>query len=219
MAQEQIPLHELPAWLQAVAARLGSQSFSEPLKRCAVSVRAATKQNFSKSRGPNGQTWPPIKFPRPRGGGGQKPLRDTGLLMTSVTTKGAQGSIEQVGDTSLRIGTNVDRATIHQYGGILRPKSGKALAIPLTRQAVNAGRPGRMANLKLVWPKGKSHGWLVEEKGGRGKSGRGANTIMHWLLVPKATIPARPFLGWNPEMADECSKIVGDWTEQELAKV
>lgn len=217
MAQEQIPLNELPAWLQAVAARLGSQSYGVPLKRCAVSVRAATKQNFSKGRGPDGQTWPPIKFPRPRGG--DKPLRDTGLLMASVTTKGAQGSIEEIGDVSLRIGTNLDRAVLHQYGGMLRPKGGKALAIPLTREAVNAGRPGRMSNLVLVWPKGKAHGWLVEEKSGRGKNNRGAQTVMHWLLVPKATIPARPFLGWNPEMADECGNIVGEWTEQELAKV
>lgn len=213
MASQVLPLEQLPAWLNAIAARLNSQSYAVPLRRCAESVRSATKRNFARGQGPNGQTWPPLRFARVRGGGGQKPLRDTGLLMASVTTKGAKGAIESITDSLLRIGTNLDRAALHQHGGILRPK-GKALAIPLTRQALAAGRPGRMANLELVWPKGSKTGWLVERKGGKR-----ARTTMHWLLVPRVTIPARPFLGWNDSMANECGLIVSEWTEQEMAKV
>lgn len=213
VAQE-LPIEQLPAYLQTLVDRLGGMSFAEPLKRrCAESVRSFTKQNFSKGQGPNGEAWRPLMNPRPRGAGGQKPLRDTGLLMASVIAKGGKGSVEQVTDSSLVIGTNLDRAAIHQYGGVVRPKGGRALAIPLTRQAVTAGSPRRMPGLVLVWPKGSKAGWLQTAPQGRKK------VVRHFLLVAKVTIPARPFLGWNSDMADEQAAIIGEYAEQQLAKV
>lgn len=211
--QQQIPVANLPAYLEAMLARIRTLSFAQPLqKQCAESVRSFTKQNFARGRGPGGETWAPLKMPRPRGSGGQKPLRDTGLLMASVTTRGAKGTIERVTDLTLTLGTNLDRALIHQHGGILRPKSGRALAIPLTRQAVTAGSPRRMSGLVLVWPQGRRAGWLQTSAQGR------RQPVRHWLLKTSVTIPPRPFLGWNDEMANEQAAIIGEHVERELAR-
>lgn len=210
-AQQQLPIAALPGWLEAANARLGGMSFADPLRRqCAESVRSFTKQNFSRGRGPSGETWAPLKMPRPRGG--QKPLRDTGLLMASVTAKAAKGAIERVTDSTLIVGTNLDRAAIHQYGGILRPRKGRAIAVPLTRQAVTAGSPRRMPGLVLVWPRGRATGWLQTPAVGRRPA------VRHWLLKSSVMIPPRPFLGWNNEMAEEQAAIIGEWAERELAK-
>ena len=200
-----IDIAQLPAWLNTVQRALGSMIFTEVLsgsgKTVSQVVISFTKRNFSRSASPDGAAWTPLKM---RQG---KPLWDKGLLVGSI------GSVMETGETTLTVGTNLDYAATHQYGAVITPKNARALAIPITPQAKRSGGP-RSMNLKLVWPKGRSSGYLVEERAGKGRFR--ARTNIHFILTSKAVIPARPFLGWNAEMADDASALVGDYVMGKL---
>lgn len=58
-------------------------------------------------------------------------LVDTGRLRNSI----AGQSERVVGGVRGTIGTNVKYARIHEYGGTIRPRNARALAIPITPQA------------------------------------------------------------------------------------
>jgi phage gpG-like protein len=45
-----------------------------------------------------------------------------------------------------------------------------------------------------------------------------ANDKTQFLLVKSVTIPARPFLGWNDDMAETCGQFIGEHAEKELDK-
>lgn len=169
--------------------------FGPALKQCSLLLIKATKENFANQRGPTGQPWPPIKG-RVRGGG--KALRDTGRLMASITAKPQPDE--------LVVGTNLEYAGIHQYGGTITPKKGKALTIPQTVQALRAGSPRNMPGLFLIWKRGARSGGLY--------SGQGGARNLQFLLVPSVTIPARPYLGWNEDLAQGCAQILADHWEK-----
>jgi phage gpG-like protein len=75
-----------------------------PFTRAALVIYADVKQRFASS----GPGWAPVQ----RGG---QPLRLTGRLMASITSKGA-GSVYQETPNSLEVGTNVRYANVHQFG-------------------------------------------------------------------------------------------------------
>lgn len=197
---KQIDISALPQWLEHAERLLTNMTFEPAMKACQIIVVSATTKNFQTGVGPNGQSWPP---PKMRAG---KPLYDTGVLMASVTASGA-GHTGGTTDTTLTWGTNLEYAQIHQYGGTIVPVNAKALAVPLTSEAKRSGGPRRMGDLHMVWPNGKPSGTL------RDSSGKA-----QFALVKSITIPARPFLGWNEDMADECGEIIGDYAEQQIAK-
>src|SRR5581483_10822530 len=58
----------------------------------------------------------PLKRPRARGG--DVPLRDTGVLMASLTGQG-KGHVKEVTAHALVWGTNIEYAAIHNWGGII----------------------------------------------------------------------------------------------------
>jgi phage gpG-like protein len=100
----------------------------EPLvRRYVVLLSAESKGCFDQSRDPDGNPWAALRRPRERkrdkrargGGGGQKPLRDSDVLMLSVTARG-EGHVEELGPTSLRWGTNLPYAGTHQEGKTIR---------------------------------------------------------------------------------------------------
>jgi phage virion morphogenesis protein len=86
------------------------------LKQFAVLLGSQAKQCFDGQRSPDGAAWAPLKRQRSRKrdkrakksgrGTGQKVLRDTGLLMASVTGQGS-GHVETLTATSLVYGTNL----------------------------------------------------------------------------------------------------------------
>lgn len=90
------------------------------LKTIAMDMKKETSLNFKNQRGPDGQTWKKSR----RGG---QTLAKTGILKASITTY-THGNIAA-------IGTNVPYARIHQYGGVIKPKRGKYLAIPISKKA------------------------------------------------------------------------------------
>ncbi len=115
-AAESLTLSDLASWAQQAGRNLTGMSFRQPLQVCAVLVRSDVLSNFQGSHDPLGNPWPPLRRPRANSKGGDKPLLDTGILQASVTGRG-QGHVEEITDTQLIVGTNLDYAAIHQYGG------------------------------------------------------------------------------------------------------
>lgn len=205
---ETVTFAELGAFLQGASGRVAVVSYRPAIQACKLAVVASTQENFAGSHAPDGTPWQPLAHPRPNSKGADKPLRDTGILAASVSARG-QGHYEKVSDTALEFGTNLDYAAIHQTGGVIRPQ-GKALAIPLTREAQRTGWP-RDWQPGVLHPQGR---FLAETKtGARGKP----KVIRHYLFAKSVTIPARPFLGWNDQLVDDCGRILVDFVAQKIA--
>ena len=130
-AVEHLSIDEFAACCGKVADRLGHGSLQVTLKRCAVLIHADTKRNFHASHDPNGVPWAGLKHREGR------PLRDKGILMASATAQGP-GHIEFITDTMLVIGTNLDYAAIHQYGGTIHVPE-KRRPYPLTPWVFEVG--------------------------------------------------------------------------------
>lgn len=107
-------------------------------------------------------------------------------------------------------------AKIQNEGGRVTAKAARALTIPLTHEARRASQVGRTARefptpLALIWPKGKSTGWLVEKQ--RRKS------IMHYLLTRSVKIPGTRYLEKARDAAEEqILDIVGTSVTVEAGK-
>lgn len=227
-AAKRLTADELVAWFdESFGDVLKKLDWRKPLKAIALVLEGHTKANFSDARSPDGIPWKPLVLNRARSMAKinkdkfrkvfapgtpiplkAKPLDNYGLLRESFAANHPK-NIRNISGTLLEYGTNVEYAALHQYGNVIRPKKAKALTIPLTAEAVNAGRarsfPG---GLKLVWPKGKPFGWLVQDKG--------KVSIMHYMLVPKSTVPARPFLGINDSIIEEIKQILGESATEQL---
>jgi phage gpG-like protein len=115
----------------------GFADFTEPLQQCGVITMRSVDLNFQEQGRPT--RWQALKgitlFLRREGGGegGAQILQDTGRLKQSVTWgllgsgSAPPGAVYELGPTSLRIGSNLPYAAIHQFGGTVKAKK-KALA-------------------------------------------------------------------------------------------
>lgn len=153
------------------------------------------KNNFQKSRAPDGTPWVSLAWPRPGGPG--KPLYDTGVLMNSIRATVSGGV--------LSVFTDVAYAGLHQYGGTIRPVRAKKLAIPVTREAKRAGSPRKMTGLQFaMFPSGKGIAHTQQGTGNR------ASRTVHFVLVDEVTVPARPFLGFSPAFVQRLGRLFAD---------
>ena len=133
-----ITLAELPGVLDEVARETEPKDLKPLLETMSVYLSATAKRRFHEGIDPDGAIWKPLAMQRARPrdkvnrnprSTGQKPLRDTGLLMASVT--GGAGGFVNIGDTWLEQGTNLEYAAFHQFGvGPIRPVTKKALFWP-----------------------------------------------------------------------------------------
>ncbi len=234
-AIERVNVADLEAWADAKAQNVAALSFEKPLKSCLVALKADVKENFAGSHAPDGTPWTPLKFPRVRSKGQDHPLRDRGLLMASISA--GEGHVESVDSHSFEVGTNLVYAAIHQHGGVIRPTSGKFLAIPLTKEAYAVGSPRNWTGARLSCIVGQRGGVLVERKqqqvravkaGGSGFAARKSaavsqqrqrlapvSIIAHYALVRSVTIPARPFLGFSERVLGTFEDIIGDFLERQ----
>ena len=114
MATETLRLEHLGPRLGAMASRVESLTFAPALKVASVMIGAAAKENFARGHAPDGTPWAPLKRPRSGSKGGDRPLRDTGLLMASVS--GGSGHVEEVSAFALLAGTRVGYGQYHQHG-------------------------------------------------------------------------------------------------------
>jgi len=198
---------------------LGAISFREPLRQCQLLIRADALENFSGLHDPDGKAWKPLAHNRIRNKGDGKPLRDTGLLMASVTaTARARGSINELTDTYLVVGTNVEYARLHQEGGTVTPKNAKMLAIPLTREAARLeGARDFPRPLFVLSTNGKA--FLAEPNPkGQTKRGKDRPPILHYVLKDKVVIPARPFLGIGAKLLAKMHGAFENWFRKFLGE-
>lgn len=142
------------------------------------------KDRFARGVGPDGTPWVPLKHRRPQGG--NRPLLNTGLLRASYTAFATPWSFG--------VSTNAVQASLQHYGGTVKPVKGRYLTIPLTKEAVYAGRAPNMPDL-FVSHNSRSLTLARRE----GKSNRLRH---HWLLVTSVTIPARPQVGISQQLLD-----------------
>ena len=105
--------HEIQAALQDLRHKLGDAR--EAMDEIGELVKLSIKRNFEAEGRP--KRWP--KSARAKAEGGQT-LSDTGRLRNSFT--------HRAGPFAVEIGTNVQYAAIHHFGGVIRAKRAKALA-------------------------------------------------------------------------------------------
>jgi len=122
VASVTLTLADLPDYLRAKAAALASPDLTPALKVAQQLLVSATKQNFAQGTDPDDVPWAPLKHPRSRARdrkpgriGSDLVLRDTGVLMASVTAAGA-GSVQEINQGKLSFGTSVFYAKFLNLG-------------------------------------------------------------------------------------------------------
>jgi phage gpG-like protein len=113
-------------------------------------------------------------------------LIDTGNLRNSI-------SAEPYDDTSVIVGTNVEYAAIHEYGGTIKAKNTKYLAIPITNSAKKF-KPREFPGGLRVVPYSNMVAGLVDKAG-----------HVQYLLKQSVRIPAKPYL--RPAIDNNHDKI------------
>lgn len=227
MAQQTVPLDKLPSVLRSgkINPEQAKRAF---FKNARMLLIAETKKCFDEGRGPDGEVWLPVKHPRVRGSGTPAPLRDTGILMASVTANGAKDHVDREEGSTLVFGTSAVQANLMQYGGTVYPRN-KFLTIPVSIEAKRAGSPLRFpdADNRLQWIVGKEGGIVCEkltpkQQKSKKKPGinsiyskvKGEDVIIHFYAVTSVTVPARPFLGISQKTADKLAILASQYVER-----
>ena len=186
-----------------------------------------------------GPGWKPSIRSQVEGG---KTLMMTGRLRSSIGSGGgakdvmrSQGIFRST-DSTLEMGTNVLYAKIHQNGGTINAKPGKALAIPLNRDArravVGAGSkgvrgipglifiPSKKPNTIGVLGKVKKSDSRASEKRGlaRGEKFKKGDFIPWFALKTFVKIPARPFMFVDDTDIKMIEKVFSRYVEGEISK-
>lgn len=107
--------HEIQAALQALKRKLGNAS--EAMDEIGELVKLSVKRNFEAEGRP--QRWPKSRRAQEQGG---QTLSHTNNLRNNFS--------HRAGPFAVEIGTNVQYAAIHHFGGVIRAKRAKALAVP-----------------------------------------------------------------------------------------
>lgn len=171
---------KFPKWLEAFRTRE-----SELMMFIAATLQTNRGLMFDRDNAGRPTPW---KKPVFRDG---QPLSKTGTLRKSFAprndgrtpVKGPDGVV-QVSGTQVTIGTTLAYAPIHNTGGVIRPKNGKVLWIPLPNGRANSSNAPTKAARDLK--KGKTGAPIV----------KGRNGIVY-LLAKKVTIPKRPMDEWT----------------------
>ena len=158
---------------------------------CKYSVQA-TKKRLTRGVDPDGKPFVRSKYDPRRGG-----LKRKGRLRRSIV-------YTMLSDTSGVVGSNIIYGRIHQFGGVIRPRTAKMLAIPLTAKARRL-RPRQFRGLVCVGKYPRL--WLV-------KKGVRETTAWRWhyILVLKVVMPQRRWLGVGREDEGQIKKIMIDKT-------
>ncbi len=116
---------------QAMAAieRLTAVRF-QVMKPIGLALVQVVQERFRDERDPFGQPWAPLSPAYAAVKRGNHILTRSGLLMRSITFR---ASVDEVA-----VGSNRVYAAIHQFGGTIVPKNGKALVFRLGSRVVRA---------------------------------------------------------------------------------
>lgn len=123
MIQIGVDDHEIRQALGALKHKLGDAT--EVMDEIGALVELSIKLNFE-------DEGRPARWPKSR-----RALAEGGQTLTSPQARLRNSFGHQAGPFSVVIGTNVQYAAIHHFGGVIRAKNGKALATPFgPRQSV-----------------------------------------------------------------------------------
>ena len=106
-----LTLDQLAARLNAIPAT--TFDLTPALKTCSLMIAADAQLNIAEGHSPDGVTFAPLKRPRRNSKGGDKPLRDKGLLLASVTPGRMATTI---GPLTLSAGSGLIYAATHNFG-------------------------------------------------------------------------------------------------------
>jgi len=136
---------------------------------------------------------------------GGKTLADTGRLMNSITYVKRGNKVI--------VGSNVVYASIHQFGGVIKPKRAKKLTVPLTKEA---RRYSQVIGTRKYLEKLKAQGWSVFVPKGRNVilARKGNRLKALFALKDEVKIPKRTFVYWDEEDKKRIQKIVKSWWEK-----
>jgi phage gpG-like protein len=161
--------------LRARAARMTR----EGLMRCAILAQTEIRAELSRQK--------TTRDTRTQSAPGQPPGMLTGTLARSIAIDAS--NIDQP-IPSVRVGTNLIYAAVHEFGRPIRAKNVRNLTVPLNNEARAMRR--RYASLKdvpglRVWPGGRVLGRFVGPRNKKRWQGL-------FLLVPMIQMPMRPFM-------------------------
>ena len=125
--------------------------------------------------------------PGSRGGG--TTLVRSAKLVNSIT--------HAVEDDRVVVGTNLRYARIHHFGGIIRPRTAKYLAIPLTK-AASAKKPREWENTFV------SKGVIFRKM-------EDGNTEALYALKKEVVMPARPYMFISDTTRTSIEKAAAAW--------
>ena len=137
---------------------------------------------------------------------GQKLNARTGMLKKSIQRSGAK-KVTVMGDNIVgTVGTNMEYSVIHEYGGTIRPKHSKYLAIPLdaalTAKGVARGRPRDF----------KDTFFAVSKKGNLIMFGKSMGKVVPLFAMKKEVkIPKRPYM--KPSLQEKAGDIIKFFSE------
>jgi len=151
------------------------------------------------------RTWS-LKFPR---GAGHRPSAAGGppAIQNAALKNSLDYEVHDGGDT-LEAGSPLAYAAIQHFGGVIKPKTAKALTIPLTRESY--GKRARDFNDLEFRPATKKAKPNIIGVLGRASPGGGFAAL--FALAREVTLPARPWLMVYP--ADE--EYLADCIEKHL---
>lgn len=137
--------------------------------------------------------------------GARTKIQENGLIRTRNLSRSLHQEITETTPTSAtaEVGTNLESAAIHEFGGTIRAKNGKYLAIPIGSLI---GSPKNHALSVRKTPAGNL--LLVDASG-----------TPQYLLKSSVEIPARPYLrpAWD-ENQSEIQAEVARVTRQKIMK-
>lgn len=184
-------------------------------------VQAIIGQAIHANFDAGGPGWEPLKFRK-----GQI-LKKTGLLIRSVTTPGAQGNVARVQGSTIKWGTSLPYAKIHNEGGKIVAEKGKAIKIPIPQgdkagpaaRAINkAAVEGKISIVKAKMRKSKNpYKYLkrlsfLKEKLAKGTGGP------KFIYRKSVTIPKREFLVVRPVWVEQLNTYMKKRVKQILTK-
>ena len=108
-------------------------------------------------------------------------LKDQGLIRTRTLSRSLDAEISEQSATRavVDVGTNLEHGAIHEFGGTIKPKSAKYLAIPVGSYT---GSPKKYSDLK-VKKTGRGNLVLID-----------ASNRVQYVLKSSVEIPPRPYL-------------------------
>lgn len=104
----------------------------------------------------------------------------TRTLARSISVETVEKSPERA---TVKIGTNLEYAAIHEFGGTIYPKNGKFLAVPISAEARQFVEPKNYPGKLHAVMGSATSGVLLDD-----------DNDAQFALVTSVTIPARPYL-------------------------